>query len=80
MERRKGIPLLVFANKQDIEGAMTPKEVEDALNLHNMKDRLYRKLAIHWINLFTLGYACCSPIDSCILFLSPFQMLKDVVL
>ena len=37
----KGVPLLVFANKQDINGAMTPKEVEDALNLHNFKGRPY---------------------------------------
>ena len=37
-------PLLVFANKQDIKGAMTPKEVEDALNLHSIKDRPYREL------------------------------------
>ena len=42
----KGIPLLVFANKQDIKGAMTPEEVEDALHLHNIKDRLYRELYI----------------------------------
>ena len=41
----KGIPLLVFANKQDINGAMTPKEVEDALHLHNIKDRPYCELA-----------------------------------
>ena len=41
----KGIPLLVFANKQDIKGAMTPKEVEDALHLHSIKDRPYRELA-----------------------------------
>jgi GTPase SAR1 family protein len=37
----KGIPLLVFANKQDIKGAMTPEEVEDALHLHNFKGRPY---------------------------------------
>ena len=37
------VPLLVFANKQDINGAMTPKEVEDALHLHNIKDRPYRE-------------------------------------
>jgi hypothetical protein len=40
-ENLKGVPLLILANKQDIKGAMTPEEVEDALHLHNIKDRLY---------------------------------------
>ena len=44
-ENLKGVPLLILANKQDIKGAMTPKEVEDALNLHDIKDRPYRELA-----------------------------------
>ena len=40
----KGIPLLVYANKQDLEGCMSPKEVEDVLQLSNIKDRPYREL------------------------------------
>lgn len=33
--------LLVFANKQDIPGAMTPAEVTDKLQLQKLKDRLW---------------------------------------
>ena len=40
----KGIPLLVYANKQDLEGCMSPKEVEDVLQLSNIKDRPYCEL------------------------------------
>ena len=29
----RGVPLLVFANKQDIGGALKPEEVSDALGL-----------------------------------------------
>ncbi|MBW0471613.1 hypothetical protein O181_011328 [Austropuccinia psidii MF-1] len=32
-ERLAGASLLVFANKQDLSGALTPKEIEDALDL-----------------------------------------------
>lgn len=31
--------LLVFANKQDLPGAMSPSEVNEKLCLHKMKDR-----------------------------------------
>ncbi|KAJ3994003.1 ARF/SAR [Lentinula boryana] len=31
--------LLVFANKQDLPGAMSPAEVTEKLGLHNMRDR-----------------------------------------
>ena len=48
-EDLKGLPLLVFATKQDIEGAMAPKEVEDALNLHKINDRPYRELCTYSI-------------------------------
>ncbi|KAF8467198.1 ADP-ribosylation factor family-domain-containing protein [Kalaharituber pfeilii] len=33
--------LLVFANKQDLPGAMSPAEVTDKLQLHKMKDRIW---------------------------------------
>lgn len=33
--------LLVFANKQDIQGAMTPEQVRDELQLTKLKDRLW---------------------------------------
>ena len=40
----KRLPLLVYANKQDLEGCMSPREVEDVLQLSNIKDRPYREL------------------------------------
>ncbi|KAG8753826.1 ADP-ribosylation factor, Arf Arf6 [Serendipita sp. 396] len=33
--------LLVFANKQDLPGAMSPAEVTEKLGLHRMRDRLW---------------------------------------
>lgn len=32
-------PLLVFANKQDVSGCMTPAEISDALNLTTLKSK-----------------------------------------
>lgn len=32
-EELKGVPLLVFCNKQDIEGALKPEEISDQLGL-----------------------------------------------
>mmetsp|Transcript_5739 Transcript_5739/g.17583 ORF Transcript_5739/g.17583 Transcript_5739/m.17583 type:complete len:185 (-) Transcript_5739:15-569(-) len=40
-ERLGGANLLVFANKQDIEGALSPAEIADALQLDKVKRR-------HW--------------------------------
>ncbi|OAF63849.1 hypothetical protein A3Q56_08445, partial [Intoshia linei] len=34
--------LVVLANKQDIEGSMTPSEVAKHLGLHNLKNRRYQ--------------------------------------
>ena len=34
----KRASLLVFANKQDLKGAMTAAEISDQLNLHSIKD------------------------------------------
>ena len=33
--------LLVFANKQDIKGALKPAEVQERLNLNQVKDRTW---------------------------------------
>jgi signal recognition particle receptor subunit beta len=35
----KGALLLVYANKQDLPGAMTPSQVSEDLNLTSLKDR-----------------------------------------
>jgi ADP-ribosylation factor-like protein 1 len=43
-EELKDAALLVFANKQDIPGAMSPAEVSDALGLNRLKQRQW---AIH---------------------------------
>lgn len=41
-EELKGAVLVVLANKQDIEGAMTPAEVANALGLSSIKNRKYQ--------------------------------------
>jgi len=38
-EELKGVPLLIFSNKQDIDGALTPSQVSDALGLDGEKGR-----------------------------------------
>lgn len=38
-EELKRVPLLVFANKQDVEGAMRAPDVSDALGLTGIRDR-----------------------------------------
>ncbi len=37
----KGVPLLVFANKQDLEMALEAGEVMDSLELNNIDDRTW---------------------------------------
>lgn len=41
-ERLAGASLLIFANKQDLPGAYTEKQVEEALQLGDMKGRAWR--------------------------------------
>ena len=36
---RSSVPLLVLANKQDLEGAMPPAELAQGLQLDNIQDR-----------------------------------------
>ena len=43
-------PLLVFANKQDMEGAMGAAEVSEALGLTDLKDRQYQIFKASAIN------------------------------
>ena len=38
-EQLKGVPLLVFANKQDLEMALEAPEVMETLELNNISDR-----------------------------------------
>ena len=41
-ERLMGSSLLVFANKQDLEGCMSVSEVANALGLTSLKNRKYQ--------------------------------------
>lgn len=41
-EKLAGVPLLIFANKQDLLNAMTPKELSESLHLHNIRDRQWQ--------------------------------------
>lgn len=38
-ENLKGVPLLIFANKQDLAIASTASEIAEGLNLHTYRDR-----------------------------------------
>ncbi|KNC48219.1 ADP-ribosylation factor-like protein 1 [Thecamonas trahens ATCC 50062] len=41
-EDLNGVPLVVFANKQDVDGALTPAEVTEALGLARIRDRQWQ--------------------------------------
>lgn len=41
-EKLAGVPLLIFANKQDLEGAMTPQKIAETLQLHLIRDRTWQ--------------------------------------
>lgn len=41
-ERLAGVPVLILANKQDLITAMPPKEISEALHLHNIRDRQWQ--------------------------------------
>ena len=38
-EKLHSVPILIFANKQDLINALTPNEISEALNLTNIRDR-----------------------------------------
>lgn len=38
-EKLKGIPVLIFANKQDLSNSATASEIAEGLNLHLIRDR-----------------------------------------
>ena len=44
-ERLAGASLLIFANKQDIQGALTAEQIEQALDLEAMGTRHWRVIA-----------------------------------
>ncbi len=37
-----GLPLLIFANKQDLLSALAPSEITAGLNLHSIRDRQWQ--------------------------------------
>jgi ADP-ribosylation factor-like protein 3 len=41
-ELLKKVPLLVFANKQDLAGALTPGEIAEGLNLFALRERAWQ--------------------------------------
>ena len=41
-ELLQGVPLLVFANKQDLAAALSAAEVSEALNLQSYRDRKWQ--------------------------------------
>lgn len=41
-DKLAGIPVLIFANKQDLLNAMTAEDIAKALNLHVIRDRQWQ--------------------------------------
>ncbi len=41
-EKLHGVPLLVFANKQDLINAARASEITDGLSLHQIRDRAWQ--------------------------------------
>lgn len=41
-ENLKGVPVLVFANKQDLAAASPASEIAEGLNLHTYRDRQWQ--------------------------------------
>ncbi len=44
-EKLAGVPLLIFANKQDLLNALAPAELTSGLNLHSIRDRQWQIMA-----------------------------------
>jgi ADP-ribosylation factor-like protein 3 len=40
-EKLSGVPLLIYANKQDLISALGPDEISEGLNLHTIRDRVW---------------------------------------
>ncbi|KAI9222358.1 putative ADP ribosylation factor 3 [Blastocladiella britannica] len=41
-EKLNNVPVLVFANKQDLSNALPPDEIASCLNLHSLRDRTWQ--------------------------------------
>lgn len=41
-EKLSGVPLLVYANKQDLFNAAPASEIAEGLNLHTIRDRVWQ--------------------------------------
>merc|ERR1712013_490629 len=41
-EKLVGVPILVYANKQDLIGSATSAQIAEGLNLHTIKDRVWQ--------------------------------------
>lgn len=53
-EKLSGVPLLIFANKQDLLSALPASELTDGLNLHAIRDR-YAFLVIFFTSFSVSG-------------------------
>ena len=38
-DKLRGVPLLIYANKQDVAQSVTAADIAESLGLHNIKDR-----------------------------------------
>ena len=47
-EKLAGVPLLIFANKQDLLSALSPSELTAGLNLHAIRDRSFPNIIMKY--------------------------------
>lgn len=67
-EKLAAVPLLIFANKQDLMTASPPSELAESLNLHTVRDRMWQvqacsALTVEGVQVNT-GFAGHSSTDS----------------
>ena len=72
-EKLAGIPLMVFANKQDLLNALPAKEISEALNLHLVRDRPWQIQACSVRTLHAILHAAAThaPTCTCVAFCTP---------
>eukprot|EP00929_Paragymnodinium_shiwhaense_P083217 TRINITY_DN4425_c0_g1_i1.p1 TRINITY_DN4425_c0_g1~~TRINITY_DN4425_c0_g1_i1.p1 ORF type:complete len:245 (+),score=61.75 TRINITY_DN4425_c0_g1_i1:78-812(+) len=58
----QGLPLLVYANKQDLRGALSANEVADKLGLHALRDRRWHITA----SIITTGTGVYEGLEWCV--------------
>lgn len=64
-EKLSGVPVLIFANKQDLLTAAPASEIAEGLNLHTIRDRMWQiqscsALTGEGVQVQNKNAACCA--------------------